>query len=113
MLQDVGVQGVALGLVAVGTKMADAQAVKYVKGADEAAVTAVHAVVVGGEEDVKAGTADCCGQFIGRAELGIAGVGGTAERGLKVADGNISGLNLWFDLGEAAVITVGAVCAAC
>ena len=56
VLYDIRIQGIAHCLIAVGAKMLDSKAVKNVKGADESTAAAVKAVIVGGQEYVKAGT---------------------------------------------------------
>ena len=89
--------------------MGNAQAVKNIKRTYQASVTAVQAVVVGGQENIKSGITDSLCIRIGRAELRVAGVGRSAQCGLKIADSNIGCLNLGLDQSETAVVAISSV----
>ena len=103
------VESVPFSLIAVCAQMWYSKAVKRIKSADESAGATIHAMVVGGQEDVKTGITDRRCQFIGGTELRITSVGRAAQRGLKVADSNIGCLNLRGYLGETAAIVICSV----
>ena len=108
-VDDEGVVEVAFGEVAVGAEMADIQIVESGDGAFETAAALVHAMVVGGGENVETGVAGCNGESVGRREAGVAGIGRAGKGDLEVDDGDIGGLNIVLNILKAWGIVVGTV----
>ena len=108
-VNDEGVVTVALVAVAVGAEVGNAEGVEHAEGALQARTATVHAVVVGGGEDIETGVAGGHGQLARRRELGVAGVGRAGQGDFEVEDGQVGALDVVLHIAEAGRVVVGAV----
>ena len=100
---------VALLAVAVGAEVGYAEGVEHAQGALQPRLAAIHAVVVGGGEDVEAGLFGGHGQLARRRELGVARVGRSGQRYLEVEDGQVGAADVVAHVAEAGRVVVGAI----
>ena len=109
VFDDEGILLVAFGGILISAEVMHLQRVHHVDGTPQTPLTRVHAVVVGGEQHIKAGVDAGQQIFVGGAELGISPVGRAAQRHLEVGDGQVGLAHLVFHPGEHIVVIIGAV----
>lgn len=108
-VDNVGHAAVALLLVTVGADVRNGHRIQHLAGAHQSFVTAVQAVVVGGEEKVKAHILETLGVAVGGAEARVARVGLAAQWAFQVDNSQVCPLDVILDVLEARRVVVGAV----